>query len=248
MSRFSLYRSEGINAAAQPRREHKVLRAVLAALFVSGCAGADVRTEDTRLKSQTIAKPGRVLVHEFASNAPNVPEGSAIHAFNTRRTALPSPNAVRRNTRLGALITKHLIAQLKRRGIPAVAALPGLQPRTGDVVILGDIIMVDRGDPFQRVLIGFGTGAVQLRTLSEAYLVVSDALIPLRASEVEANGGKMPGMAMSLGFGSAANIALSGATAVVSEVGPESVEGAAKHTAAQISQLMVAAYARRGWW
>ena len=220
---------------------------ILIALLVTGCAGADVRKEDTRLRSQTIAKPGRVLVDNFASGAPIAPEGSAIHAYNAGRPALPSPNAVNANRRLGTLITKHLISHLKRRGIPAVAAAPGLIPRTGDVLILGQVLMADKGDRFQRVLIGLGTGAVQMRTLTEAYLVVSDALIPLRVSEVEAKGGKLPGMAMSLAFGSVTNIAIGGASAFVSEVGPDSIEGAAKNTAAQIAQLMVAAYARRGW-
>lgn len=224
-----------------------MFRCVLAALLVAGCAGADVRTEDTRLKSQTIGKPGRVLVHSFAATAPIAPEDSAIYAFNAQRLALPSPNALDSNKRLGALITKHLISHLQGRGIPAIATAPDLQPRTGDILILGEVTAVDKGDRFQRVLIGLGTGAVQMRTLTEAYLVVADSLIPLRTSEVEANGGKMPGMAVSLGFGSLPNIAFSGASAIVSEAGPDSVEGAAKNTAAQIAQLLVAAYARRGW-
>jgi hypothetical protein len=80
--------------------------------------------------------------------------------------------------------------------------------------------------------------------------MVSDVLVPMRSAEVEAEGSMMPGMVVSLGTGSLASIAFSGASSVVSERGPESIEGATRRTArtaAQIAQLILADYVQRGW-
>ena len=149
--------------------------------------------------------------------------------------------------RLGAVIARHLVTELQDRGIAAVRAGASSRPRTGDAVVRGDFLIADKGSSVQRVLIGFGAGAAEVSTLTEIYLVVADALIPLRSAEVEAEGGLLPGMVLSLGAGSLINVAFSGASAAYSEAGPESVEGAARRTAAQIAQVMLAGYVQRGW-
>ncbi len=220
---------------------------LLGAFAVAACAGTDVRSRQTRLEDQKIAKPALVHVHDFASPFPDAPEGSALAGLAARRKAAPSPADAALHRRLGALIAVHLVAELKKRGISAVRAKPSSHPRTGDAVVRGDFIVANKGDPVQRVLVGFGAGAAELRTLAETYLVVADTLVPLRSAEVDAEGGKMPGMAGSLATGSIANIAFSGSLSLASEAGSESIEGAARRTAAQIAQLMLAAYVQRGW-
>ena len=220
---------------------------LLATLVVVACARTDVRTQQIRLENQTIARPERVFVHDFASAFHDAPARSAISALAQQRTPAPAPAEIALHRRLGALIAKHLVTELRERGIPATRARTGPRPRTGDAVIRGEFVVVDKGNRFQRVLIGFGAGAVELRTLAETYLMVSDVLVPMRSAEVEAEGSMMPGLVVSLFTGSLASIAFSGASSVVSERGPESIEGASRRTAAQIAQLILADYVQRGW-
>lgn len=220
---------------------------LLATLVVVACARTDVRTQQIRLENQTIARPERVFVHDFASAFHDAPARSAIFALAQQRTPAPAPAEIALHRRLGALIAKHLVTELRERGIPAMRARTGPRPRTGDAVIRGEFVVVDKGNRFQRVLIGFGAGAVELRTLAETYLMVSDVLVPMRSAEVEAEGSMMPGLVVSLFTGSLASIAFSGASSVVSERGPESIEGASRRTAAQIAQLILADYVQRGW-
>ena len=228
-------------------RPDSLATCLLAALAVAACAGADVTSRQTRLADQKIATPALVYVYDFASPFADAPEGSAIAAMAARKPAVVNKADAGLQRRLGAVIAKHLVSELQERGIAAVRAGAASRPRTGDAVVRGDFFIADKGNPVQRVLIGFGAGAAEVSTLTEIYLVVADTLVPLRSAEVEAEGGMMPGMVLSLGAGSLINVAFSGASAAYSEAGPESVEGAARRTATQIAQFMLAGYVQRGW-
>ena len=109
-----------------------------------------------------------------------------------------------------------------------------------------ELLPVGHGNQFQRVVIGFGAGASEVTTLAEAYVVTPDGWEPLGSATVNAAGGAMPGLLVPLGFGSAAGLAI-GAASKVATRGPESLKGAAKRTAKEIADLIVAGYERRGW-
>jgi len=102
------------------------------------------------------------------------------------------------------------------------------------------------------MLIGFGAGASELKTLVEGYLVTKDGLKPLGSAEIKAAGGKMPGMLVPVVGGAIAGKAgrsavISGSMNVVQELGPESMNAAAKRTAKEIANLLQDAFRRRGW-
>ena len=215
--------------------------------LVAGCAGSDVSNEQTNVEAEAITRPERVIVYDFAGSAAAVPNDSAIAGLIEQRTTPQTPEEIELGRQLGALVAAHLIEELNENGIPAISAGAGPVPVPGDAIVRGEFISVDEGSQFQRVLIGFGAGASELRTLAEAYVVTTNGLVSLGSAEIEAEGGKMPGMVVSLGVGSAVSIAASGASKIVSETGSETLDGAAKRTAKEIAELMVAGYQRRGW-
>ena len=216
------------------------------ALLVSGCAGAHISRQQTKIPGQEVARPGRVLVHDFAGSAAGLPPESPL-VQAAARGAPPGHEAAAQGRGLGAKVAKYLIDDLIRSGIHAVPAGPGSVPRTGDVVIHGAFVVVDEGDRFTRVMIGFGAGASRLKTVSGMFLAVGGKLVPLTSVEIESQGSKMPGMAVSLGFATASSLAMSGASSVYSEIGPESLNGAAERTAHKIAVHVLGEYTRRGW-
>jgi len=216
------------------------------ALLVSGCAGAHISSQQTKLPGQDIAKPGRVIVHDFAGTATSLPPNSPIVPA-AARSVPSSQEAAVQGSRLGAKVAKYLIDDLNRMGIHAVPAGPGSVPRTGDVVIQGAFVLVDAGDRLKRVMIGFGAGASELKTVSGMFLAVGGNLVPLTSAEIESQGSKMPGMAVSLGYATVSSLAISGLSSVYSEAGPESLNGAAERTANKIATHVLGEYARRGW-
>ncbi len=217
------------------------------ALLVAGCAGSDVSSERSNVESYAIAKPERVIVYDFAATATDIPADSAIAELVQQRTTPQTPEEIELGRQLGALVAVHLIEELNDNGISAIAAGTGPVPHPGDALVRGQFVSIDEGSRIKRVLIGFGAGAAELRTLAEAYVITSTGLVTLGSVEVEAGGGKLPGMVVPLGVGSAPNIAASGAVKVFSESGPESIDGAAKRTAKEIAELMVGKYEWRGW-
>ncbi len=120
-------------------------------------------------------------------------------------------------------------------------------------IVRGEFISVDEGSRIKRVVIGFGSGSAELKTLAEAYVVTSAGLVTLGSAEVEAKGGKMPGMIVPVGAGAAVgraatSAAISGGMNVASEtVGGESIEAAATRTAKRIAEVLKRGFVKQGW-
>ena len=225
---------------------------LLAISLAAGCAQTDVSDRESTLASGSIRMPARVIVYDFASTHAAVPPDSAIAGLYRQRTTPQTPEEIELGRRLGALVSAHLIEELNENGIPAIAGENGPVPFPGDAVIRGEFVSIDEGSRTKRMLIGFGAGAAELKTLVEGYVVTVSRLVPLGSAQVETSGGKMPGMLVPIGAGSAmgraaTSAAVSGTSNVLQELGPEGLDDAAKRTAEEIAELIVKAYEDRGW-
>lgn len=219
-------------------------------LCIAGCASSAV-TSQNRYEGE-LAKPARIVVYDFAATPQDVPPTSALAGLYATRETPQSPEEIALGRELGSLVAAKLVAELDARGIPAVRAADGAQPQLGDGVIKGAFVAVDEGSRLQRMLIGFGAGAAELRTLVEGYKQTADGLAPLGSAEVEAAGGQMPGVLAPVGVGAAAGRAatsaiVSGAASSVREIDPETLEGAAERTAEEVADIVEEAYRERGW-
>ena len=219
-------------------------------LSIAGCASSEI-TSQNRYEGE-LAKPARIVVYDFAATPQDVPPTSALAGLYATRETPQSPEEIALGRELGSLVAAKLVAELDARGIPAVRAADGAQPQLGDGVIKGAFVAVDEGSRLQRMLIGFGAGAAELRTLVEGYKQTADGLAPLGSAEVEAAGGQMPGVLAPVGIGTAAGRAatsaiVSGAASSVREIAPETLEGAAERTAEEVADIVEEAYRERGW-
>ena len=219
-------------------------------LSIAGCASSEV-TSQNRYEGE-LAKPARIVVYDFAATPQDVPPTSALAGLYATRDTPQSKEEIALGRELGALVAEKLTAELDSRGIPAVRAAEGNQPQIGDGVIKGGFVTVDEGSRLQRMLIGFGAGAAELRTLVEGYQQTAEGLSPLGSAEVEAAGGQMPGVLAPVGVGAAAGRAatsavISGAASTVREIDPETLEGAADRTAEEVADIVEEAYRQRGW-
>jgi NADPH-dependent 2,4-dienoyl-CoA reductase/sulfur reductase-like enzyme len=224
---------------------------LVATSLAAGCAQTDVSDRE-RAPAEAIAKPVRVIVYDFASTHAAVPPDSAIAGLYRQRTTPQTPEEIELGRRLGALVSARLIEELNEEGIAAIAAATGPVPLPGDAVIRGEFVSIDKGSRAKRMLIGFGAGSAELETLVEGYLVTSRGLVPLGSAQIETAGGKMPGMLVPMGAGAAAgnvarSAAVSGASNILQEGGPEGLDAAAKRTAKEIAREIIKAYKERGW-
>ena len=224
--------------------------AALAALLLAGCASSGV--SERKEYQGELTRPDRIIVHDFAGTPDDVPDGSAIAGLYSRRDTPQSPEEIALGRDLGARVAAKLVEDLRAMGMPAERAAAGPPPAPGDGVIMGEFVTIDEGDQLKRMLIGFGAGAAELKTLVEGFQMTESGLVPLGSAEIEAGGGKMPGMLVPVGVGAATgnivtSTAVSGGLNVAQELGPESLEAAAERTAGEISKLLEESFQKRGW-
>jgi hypothetical protein len=219
---------------------------------ITGCAGTSVSERQTTAANQDIVRPERIIVYDFAATPTDLPADSTIAKLHQQRTTPQSEKEIALGRRLGDLTAAYLIETLNKQGIAAVDGSTGSVPRPGDGVIRGEFVSIDEGSRATRMLIGFGAGAAELKTLVETYQVTAAGLVPLGSGQVETAGGKIPGILVPVGAGMAAgavatSAVVSGSSNVLQEAGPESIEGAARRTASEIARIIVEAYEKRGW-
>ena len=225
---------------------------LLAISLAAGCAQTNVSDRESTGTSAIILKPARVIVYDFASTPEAVPPDSAIAGLYRQRTTPQTPEEIELGRSLGAKVSARLVEELNKNGIVASAAATGPVPLPGDAVIRGEFVTIDKGGRGKRMLIGFGAGSNELHTLVEGYVVTTGGLVPLGSAQIEASGGKTPGMLVPLAVGVATgsvarSLVISGTANVLQELGPESLDGAAKRTAKEIAKVIVKAYKERGW-
>ncbi len=230
-----------------------ILAACLVAIsLVAGCASTNVGNSESTSASDIILKPARVIVYDFASTHAGIPPDSALAGLYRERTTPQTPEEIALGRSLGAKVSASLVEELNKSGIAATAAATGPVPLLGDAVIRGEFVSIDKGGRGKRMLIGFGAGSNELHTLVEGYVVTTGGLVPLGSAQIEAGGGKTPGMLVPLAVGVATgsvarSVVIGGTANVLQELGPESLDGAAKRTAKEIAKVIVKAYKERGW-
>ncbi len=229
---------------------NRVIVSCLALGLLAGCAGSDVAS---RQKYQgELTRPERIVVYDFSATPDDVPADSALANLIDRRDTPQSAEEIALGRELGSRVAEKLVEDLNEMGIAAARAEDGVSPNIGDFVIKGTFVAIDEGSRVKRMLIGFGAGAAELRSVAEGYQVRETGLYPLGSAEIEAGGSKMPGILVPVGVGAAAgsagtSAAIAGSANVIQEFGPETIESAAERSAEEISRVLGDAYQERGW-
>jgi hypothetical protein len=223
---------------------------LLALVLVAGCASTEV-TDRERYQGAKLARPDRIIVHDFTANPAEVPPESAF-AAELAGAATPTPQQAELGRKLGAQIAQELVAELRAMGLPAVAAEGQPAPQVDDIVLRGYFVSVEEGSARERVLVGFGKGAAELRTAVEGFQMTTDGLRPLGRGEVRSGGGELPGVVLPLAVVAATanpiGLVVGGAVKLTGEAtGSDTIEGSAKRTAEEIAAQLKTTAEEQGW-
>jgi Domain of unknown function (DUF4410) len=223
---------------------------LFALVVLAGCAFAEI-TEHQPYKGEQLARPDRIIVHDFTGSPGDVPPESAF-AAQLAGTVPPTPEQREVGRKLGAQIAKELVADLQGMGLPAVRAAGQRPPQVDDIVLRGYFVSIDEGSAGKRVLVGFGSGAAEMRAAVEGYQMTAQGLRLLGSGEVKSGGGEMPGMVAPLAVVAATanpvGLVVGGAVKLYGEsTGSDTIEGAAKRTADEISAQLRKAAEEQGW-
>jgi len=223
--------------------------AAFALLLTSGCAKTTV-TQEQSYGGPRLTRPARVLVYDFAANAADLPPGYGMAV--SAPPADQSADDLSLGRKLGAEVAKDLVEELQKAGLPAVGANGQPPPQLNDIAIVGYFISVDSGSIAKRFAIGFGSGAPELATAVEVYVMSDRGLRRLGSGELNSAGSKGPGealpLAVAVASGNPIGLIVSSAAKVEGEVsGRTTVEGSAKRTAQEIAEKLKVGAQRQGW-
>ena len=148
-----------------------------------------------------LPRPSRILLYDFAVSEQEVKEYQGIMRQQ------PNIKDASERERLLAQEAKDALAEevvgaLKPLGFVVERVARGTTATGHDLVIDGQFLAVDEGNPLQRLVVGFGTGASTVQTRVQLYQAPEAR--KLMEFTTQADSGKMPGAGPTLGAGAAA--------------------------------------------
>jgi hypothetical protein len=219
-------------------------------VLVIGCASTNVTQRDIGV-TESLPRPDQIWVYDFTATPSDVPAESALSGqYGAQQTATAAQLAEART--LGAEIARELVADIQGMGLPAMRATSQPALQLNDLVIRGYFVSIDEGSATKRILIGFGSGAAELKTAVEGFQVTERGLRKLGSGTVDSSGGKGPGAAVpaAIAIATANPIGLIVSSAVKvygEESGSSTIEGRAKGTAAEIAAQIKPRFQQQGW-
>jgi hypothetical protein len=239
-----------------------LLRAELAllaafALILMSCAKATVSPEDTHSEVGTVPRPGKIVVYDFEVSAGDVTQNASPLQKVYRAVAKSDDEIGAEKLASGRAaahdLSQDLVKQLSALGFDAENLPRGTPAADGDLIVDGQFLNADEGNRARRMIIGFGAGASHLETLVTVSHVSSEG----RATEVlrfktSGDSGKMPGAALTMGAGAAAqgSVAAAGAATTVTSAGKvysSQLSTLADKSSKQISAYLSQYFASQNW-
>jgi len=229
----------------------KTARAIIGVLsfcFVAACSQTGIRRA-TLTPVANLPRPERILVYDFAVSQQEVKEYQGIMRQQ------PTIKDTAERERLLAQEVKDALAEetvnhLKPLGFVVERVARGTRATCNDLLIDGQFLTVDEGNPLHRLVVGFGTGGSAVQTQVQVYQAPEAR--KLLEFTTQSDSSKMPGAAATLGGGAVAqggvtagmvvaNAAVSGVKTYKSDV--------ARMAAAsgdQVSALLVRVFCQAG--
>jgi hypothetical protein len=224
----------------------------LALGIVAGCASTKVTEQESRVASETLARPETIHVYPFAATPADIPSWSEAASRYAAPSAPQTEEEVATGRKLGALVATELVAEITEMGLAASEASSGTSPKINDLMIVGYFEAVEEGSAAKRVLLGFGSGAAELKTVVEGYQMTGQGPRLLGSGALQSGGNKTPGaVAPLVVLAATANpigLVVSGTAKVAGQAtGRDTIEGAAKRTAEEIADQLHEKFKERGW-
>jgi uncharacterized protein DUF4410 len=187
---------------------HNDIRPFVGALlfcFLAACGQTGIRNA-ALTAPPNLPRPDRILVYDFAISEEEVKEYQGI-----MRQQPTIKDAAERERPLGRevkdALAEEIVDALKPLGFVERVAR-GTTARGNDLIIDGQFVTVDEGNPLHRLIIGFGQGGSSVQTRVQVYQNPEDR--KLMEFTTRSDSSKLPGAAPILGAGA---IAQGGVTA-----------------------------------
>ncbi len=224
---------------------------LLMASISMGCAQAKVTSRQDLTGDKRLPPPSRILVYNFEVPPANV----ALDTSIGKRVARSGTSQAEQARRIGEVVadalSRKLVQEIRKLGLPAERAYNAPLPKEWDIVIDGQFLKVAEGHQVARFVIGFGLGATEVRTQVQVYQIGEGDRRLVKQFRTVAKGSKKPGLATPMGIGGAtgsvARGAIIGGTIGLTSEVMGGIEADAARTAKEISKVLDGFFMRQGW-
>jgi hypothetical protein len=233
-------------------RFHKhIVLSLFALAFLAGCASTKITSRNEVVTGQ-LPRPARIWVYDFAATPADVPAGSALAGQYSEHSTPQTADEIATGRKLGAEIATELIKRIRNMGMPAEHGVAGTTPQINDIVIRGYLISYIEGSAEKRILIGFGSGASDLKVAAEGFQMTAQGLRKVGSGTLDAGGGKAPGadlgvLSLIATHNPVGLIVSSGMKVYGQESGKSTVEGRAEQAANEIADVLKKRFQEQGW-
>jgi Domain of unknown function (DUF4410) len=217
---------------------------------IGDSAGKSVATEKASVDS--ISRPDRILVYDFAVTPRDVSLDRAldVRLLHHLERVSQSEEQLKAARAVARALSIELVAAIRKLGLPVQRA-DEASPATGrTLAIKGVFVSIGEGNSLRRLVIGLGVGATEVKTLVQVYLLHPPGRQLWQSFETAAQSSRMPGMAETLGVGTAAMGARAVAIGAGAQIGAQyggSVAADARRTADAIAKKLSRIFAVQGW-
>lgn len=234
------------------RRRVASLGAVFAIAVLPGCAPSNV-TPVQPYQGMQLPRPEIVVVTDFVASPDTVKVDTGIGA--RLRNRLSGTSQSTRQTaddrKVTAKITRVLVAEINKLGVPALAENdPQAWRGPGKLIIGGEILSIDEGNRTRRNLIGLGAGKSEIQARADLYYSAA-AGEPrfIESLAADAQSSRKPGAAETMGAGAATGrVVESGAVGVATGVAMSGdVEADGERMAKAMAKQLSAFFVQQGW-
>jgi hypothetical protein len=221
-------------------------------IAVVGCTSTKV-TDREKYEGRRLARPDRIVVHDFAYTTAGLPPWSEAHDRVAAPSTPLSAEQIETGRQLGAQVAADLVAEIREMGLPAFRSAGQPALKQGDIALVGYFASIDEGSRMKRVVIGFGSGTAELTTRVEGYLATDSGMRRLGSASLESGGGgKYPGLVVpiivTVATANPIGLIVGGAVKAQGELaGRTTIEGTAKRTANEIAEELREAFRKQGW-
>jgi hypothetical protein len=224
---------------------------LLALLIMAGCASTKVTNRD-ELVTGKLTRPGNIWVYDFAATPADVPAESALAGQHSKHNPPQTAKEIAMGRELGAEIEAQLVKQIRAMGMPAEHAVAGTTPQINDLVIRGYLVSFNAGSAAKRILIGFGSGASDLKVAVEGFQMTDRGLRKIGGGSTNAEGAKTPGEDLGvvglLATHNPAGLIISGGMHLYGEEsGKATIQGRVKATVKEIADVLKERFQEQGW-
>ena len=230
---------------------NRIIICLLVLLVMAGCASTKVTSRDEDALGK-LPRPNNIWVYDFAATPDDVPGESALAGQHSEHSPPQTADDIKTGRQLGAEIEAVLVKQIRGMGMPAEHAVAGTKPQINDLVIKGYLVSFNKGSAAKRILIGFGSGASDLKVAVEGFQMTAQGLRKIGGGTTDSEGGKTPGAdlgALSLiaTHNPVGLIVSSGLKIYEEESGKSKVTGRAEQTAKEIADVLKKRFQEQGW-